>query len=68
MTIKPKPRIAGNPLPRRNRKVNLLRRIASRIPTQAHLEAVLTQQPTDGMRREWLAELRPYLKFTPREI
>jgi hypothetical protein len=68
MTLKPRPRLAGNPLPRRNRKENLMKRIASRLPDQAALNAVLAQQPTAEMRGAWLKELRPYLRFTPQDI
>lgn len=65
MTIKPKSRLTGNPLPRRNRKDNLLKRIAARVPGQASLDIVLSQQPPP-MRSEWLETLKPYLKFVPR--
>ena len=67
MTIKPKLRLVGNPLPRRNRKENLLKRIAAGIPDQQQLDIVLAQQPP-SIRNEWLATLRPYLRFTPLEI
>jgi hypothetical protein len=68
MTLKPKHRAVGNPLPKRNRRHVMLKRIAARIPDQGALDLVLAQQPTDDVRQAWLVELKPYLAFTPREV
>jgi hypothetical protein len=67
MTLKPRARFVANPLPRRNRKECLMRRIASRLPTQEHLDAMLAKEPP-ALRKDWQAALKPYLRFEPREI
>lgn len=67
MTLKPKPRLAGNPLPKRNRKENLLKRTAAVITDQSILDRILAQQPKQ-LRVAWLEALRPYLRFEAREL
>jgi hypothetical protein len=44
-----------------------MRRIASRLPTQEHLDAMLAKEPP-ALRKDWQAALKPYLRFEPREI
>lgn len=53
------------PLPKRNKREALLKRIASRIENDEELYTALQYQPP-YMREAYLQELWPYLRFTPR--
>lgn len=59
-------RMPSNPLPKRNRREALVRRIAGSIKGQLDLDKAMLMYPP-YMQKAWLAELRPYLKFEPRE-
>jgi hypothetical protein len=60
--FKKKPRLAGNPLPQRNRKAVLAQRIAARIESPDMLNSFLSTQPA-ALRAGYVDILRPHLKF-----
>jgi len=56
------------PPSKRGGRMARLRRYAVRIDTQEVLDAILSQQPDQFVANAFLQQVRPYMKFVPRQL